>query len=627
MTVEERLERAAALQFSSPTQALELASSALHQLQNRKNSTTKAKQATLRCLAILARCYVELHDYEGAIAVGKQAIATGQEIPYRAEWACCMGLVGYAEARLGNYVEGVRYFLRQQNLAIEQRDCKNESDAYKGRGLIYSFIGDHQNALQMDMLSLEIAQEDNDLFRQAIQLNNICYEYRYLNEPDKALAYGLRGLEMCRQAGLRDEVKLLLQINLGGASIQLDMLEQAERYLKIALSDARATERTYCEMRTLMEYGRLYLVKKEYQLAIDHCECALATAKSQNEILAQYETHEILSRAYRGLGDAEKALSHYDRFYQLRSSVLNQQSHARLAELEIEHEIIQAQREADLSKLLASDLERLVQERTEALQAALDREKELAQRLEEALKNEIDLQQFKSQIIETASHEFRTPLSIISLTMDLIQNRFDALSAADFTCYRDRINAQIFYLKDMMQDVFTVNASSAIEPSYRPYNFEELCEGIKQQLTAELTTISNVHLRYPSSEQIVYTDPELLQRVIFNLTVNAIKFSAPGSPVQIAFSVEQDHFVVHVADHGIGIPQEDLNHIFAAFYRASNVSTQGGLGLGLNIVHKIVTALKGEVAVTTSVLNKGSTFCVKLPLNPCGPISTKATPL
>ena len=98
-----------------------------------------------------------------------------------------------------------------------------------------------------------------------------------------------------------------------------------------------------------------------------------------------------------------------------------------------------------------------------------------------------------------------------------------------------------------------------------------------------------------------------------NLLTNALKFSAPGTPVTIAVSDFDGEILIEVSDEGIGIEEGELASVFESFQRGSNATAVPGTGLGLSILKKAVELMDGSIDVKSSV-NKGSTFRVQIPI-------------
>ena len=609
-------QQAAMLQLSNPTAARRLAEQALALAEAEEDPKTNTLSNTGESLTILSRCSLQLADYTAAINYGLQAVAVSKSLQTAAFLPQVLGQIGHAYTLLGQYVDGLRYFIRQQQASKEQLDRRHEASAHLGRGLVYSFSGDQEKAIAALDTSLQIFQEIGDHLGEATALTNLCNAYEMLRDYETALHYGFQALNQSEAIGVRGIILHLIYSNIGAAYVHLGNYAAAQTYLEQAMSLARTEQDRYVEMLVHLELGRLAKAQANYSTAIEHLQTALSAAATQGQRMFEYEAHEALAQVYQATGDVAKSLKHFQQFYTIRDAVLSSQNKTRLSTLELEQELETMRRETALSKRLAVELERQVQDRTAALRASLDRETNLAQELERALVHEAELQQLKTHIINTASHEFRTPLSIISLSMEMLCDRADRLSPEKRILYRNRVREQILYLTDMLQDIFAINTSNEVAPEYAGYRFHDFCRQLEQTLIRELQQNSGITFVYPNSTTLITTDLTIVKRILFNLIVNAIKFSEADAPIQVVCEQTTTDIIIRVIDQGIGIPQDELTKIFELFYRASNVDTRRGLGLGLSIVQKLAHTLEGSVIAESPGLNQGSTFYLRLPLNP-----------
>ena len=108
-------------------------------------------------------------------------------------------------------------------------------------------------------------------------------------------------------------------------------------------------------------------------------------------------------------------------------------------------------------------------------------------------------------------------------------------------------------------------------------------------------------------------DERLLRQVFVNLLSNALKYSVPEKPVHMELKQEAEQVMVSVSDEGIGIPVDDLKHLFEPFHRAANVGSISGTGLGLSIARRAVELHGGAISVASRV-GEGTTILVTLPL-------------
>lgn len=263
-----------------------------------------------------------------------------------------------------------------------------------------------------------------------------------------------------------------------------------------------------------------------------------------------------------------------------------------------------------------TQVEQQVTERTKALNDSLEREQTLSSQLETSLAKEVELQQMKTSIITNVSHEFRTPLHAINMSVDLLIGFRDQLSAAQSEKYQNNIKDQIFYMTDMIQDILFVNSDYKIILQRNIINFGELCHQLQTDLLDELERTPNIIFDYSENPSKVSIDYPHLKRIAANLLSNALKFSEKGSLIMVMFGLENGRFLLCVRDQGIGIPLDEQDHIFDLFFRGSNIETRRGLGLGLNIVKTIVDAFAGTIAVQSDGSRQGSTFTISLPALP-----------
>ncbi|MFM7439722.1 MAG: PAS domain S-box protein [Snowella sp.] len=235
-----------------------------------------------------------------------------------------------------------------------------------------------------------------------------------------------------------------------------------------------------------------------------------------------------------------------------------------------------------------------------------------------ALEKEKELGDLRSRFVSMASHEFRTPLAIISSSTGIMESYYQRLSEEKKQQHFKRIQSSIKHMTELLDDVLTMSKAEAEKIAFNPQSLDLL--NFCQDLIAELQLSSSEHpiiFTLPenlNSHQplIVEFDPKLLRQILTNLLTNAIKYSPPGSNINLNLKIEELKLIFEIKDKGIGIPVDDLNKLFTTFHRATNTGNIQGTGLGLAIVKKCVDLHQGEIEVH-SILNEGSTFTLRLP--------------
>lgn len=261
------------------------------------------------------------------------------------------------------------------------------------------------------------------------------------------------------------------------------------------------------------------------------------------------------------------------------------------------------------------NLERRVEERTAELKQANELLRGLEVQLRQSLAQEKELSALKSRIITTISHEYRTPLTTILSSAELLQvygNRWDDKKQLK---YFQRIQSAVQHLTALLDDVLFINKVKFDKLDFKPSPLNLV--SFFRELVDELrSTVENgCHLTFTSSGECpqAFLDAKVLRQILTNLLSNAIKYSPNGGTVSLQLTCEEDKVIFSCADEGIGIPKEDQHNLFESFNRASNASTIPGTGLGLSIVKKCVDLHRGQIAVESEV-GVGTRFTVILPL-------------
>ncbi|NEO99457.1 MAG: response regulator [Symploca sp. SIO2E9] len=264
-------------------------------------------------------------------------------------------------------------------------------------------------------------------------------------------------------------------------------------------------------------------------------------------------------------------------------------------------------------------LETRVSERTTELEQANQQLQEMQVRLSQALTQEKELSAFKSRIISRISHEYRTPLTTIALSAEMLSEYRHQWDDSRQIKHFGQIKSMIQRLTALVDDALLINQAESGELEFKlePIELVSFCRELISELQFQIKTphqllfsISNVN---SEASTIGKFDAKLLRQILSNLLSNAIKYSPHGGKVQFRLICEVDQVIFKVQDQGIGIPTQDQDKLFEAFYRGSNIKEIGGTGLGLAITKKCVEFHNGQIEVESSV-NVGTTVSVKLPL-------------
>ncbi len=249
--------------------------------------------------------------------------------------------------------------------------------------------------------------------------------------------------------------------------------------------------------------------------------------------------------------------------------------------------------------------------------------------MRKALAKERELNDLKSRFVSMVSHEFRTPMATILFSAGLLESYGDQWPENKKITHLQRIQTAVQQMTEMLDYVLFIGQSEAGKLDFRPsaMNLEKFCSELGEEI--QVLAGNKHHLSFICHGDFseVCMDEKLLRHIFTNLLSNAIKYSPQGG--EITFELREKlacftknegspatrNAVFKIEDHGIGIPEKDIKHLFESFHRAANVGTISGTGLGLAIVKKSVDLHQGTIEIETEV-GVGTTFIVSLPTNP-----------
>ena len=270
----------------------------------------------------------------------------------------------------------------------------------------------------------------------------------------------------------------------------------------------------------------------------------------------------------------------------------------------------------------ASELEQRVKKRTDdlkdtiaALESANKKLKKAERETRDALSKERELNELKSRFVSMASHEFRTPLSSILSSVSLIDKYIEKEMPDKAEKHIERIRLSVKNLTDILNDFLSLGKleEGKIETLPERIYLRDFIDRLVLQIEGALRPEQKIIVSIKDNPEIS-TDEKLLRNILINLLSNASKYSSDGKTIHIKIEEETNEICFSVIDDGMGIPEDEQQHLFERFFRAKNATNIQGTGLGLNIVSKYVDLLKGKISFH-SKLNQGTVFIFKLPKN------------
>lgn len=250
-----------------------------------------------------------------------------------------------------------------------------------------------------------------------------------------------------------------------------------------------------------------------------------------------------------------------------------------------------------------------------------ERRQAQAERIEaEKLRMELDLQReliaMKEEFISVVSHEFRTPLTVIQSSKEILELYGERLTPERRRQHLRKIGDQVTYMRELLDQVLVIGRIKQGKLDFQPecVNVPQLCQDLLEQARLEGTDSHRWILDISPEIDQAQLDPRLLQHIFTNLLSNAVKYSPNGGEIRFSVARDGDELLFAVSDEGIGIPEADQKRLFETFFRAKNVGDIRGTGLGLAIVRDSVSLHGGRIHFS-SAANKGTRFEVRLPFS------------
>ncbi|MBY0560581.1 ATP-binding protein [Hyphomicrobium sp.] len=226
------------------------------------------------------------------------------------------------------------------------------------------------------------------------------------------------------------------------------------------------------------------------------------------------------------------------------------------------------------------------------------------------------LDRLKSQFFANVSHELRTPLTLILAPVERLKVDVAGLGPSAEQLL-DVIENNALRLLRLVNDILSLirleegRATLSKKPVDMAHFLKHTAASMKHLATLKGV---NLELQEPTGDLLINADPDALEKIVSNVIANAIKFTPPEGRIDISAHREEEMVAVTISDTGIGIPAEQLPHIFDRFYQVDGSATRRhqGLGLGLALVRELITRHGGNVTATSNS-GSGTTFVLRFP--------------
>lgn len=206
--------------------------------------------------------------------------------------------------------------------------------------------------------------------------------------------------------------------------------------------------------------------------------------------------------------------------------------------------------------------------------------------LEEALAKEKELGELKSRFVAMALHQFRTPLTTIQASVDLLHHYGDRMDDNKKERYLQEIAREVTNITDLLDGILTIGRAEAGHLDFRPVNLDLnlLCADLIEKAKPAANPEHVLVFDWQGGRGDGGLDEQLIRHIISNMLSNAVKYSPDDGLVRLEVIREEDEVRIEVKDVGIGIPEQGRERIFEVFHRFPNVGAISGAGLGMAIL-------------------------------------------
>jgi signal transduction histidine kinase/DNA-binding response OmpR family regulator/Tfp pilus assembly protein PilF len=549
--------------------------------------------------------------------------------------------IGITYINLSQYTVALEYLLESLRIAEMELGEKETIRPLMNIGLVHDYVKEFDKAIEYYEKSIALAQKHDNLVVLRSGSNNLATLYKEIGDLDKALEFHRKALEAGLASGNKHGVGVTYN-NLGVIYKNLDMYDSAKFYYSHSLDIKKELNDQFGLISLYINIGILHQQEKLYDSAFHYYTMAREMSEKVNSPEKMINVYKNFSSLYETIGDFENSLGYFKMFVELRDSIFAQEKSRLISELQVKFEA--EKKEAEIALLHANyELQNATLKRQKTsknliaigsaftillILTAFQRYHHYQSiKLLEAEKIR-DLDRIKTNFFTNISHEFRTPLTLISGSLDkLIKNiNLDNYPFAqqEFTTMKMN-NKRILQLINQLLDLSKLDAgkeklraSKGDIIGFVKRLFVSFASYADQK---DITLAFNgAQVSAPSGHMGIYAyfDQEKVEKIFYNLISNAVKFTPPGGKISIDIFLSQDKYEfleIRISNTGEGIPADKLAYIFDRFYQVEDNLTRKfeGSGIGLSLVKELVELHRGEITVESRE-NETTTFIVKLPL-------------
>lgn len=534
-------------------------------------------------------------------------------------------LIGKFYTDNGIHDLALKYFFGALDESIRISDKHRTQEIYNSIGGSYYDRMHYLEAKKYWVKSSEINRSISNDAGLASNLNNLG-EIEYLaGNYEKAMRMYKSSSELKKAVGDSLGFGVVL-LNLANSCFFVDKLDTGFIYIERTQRIADYLKSETLKQYVYQTYGNFYQKIGDLSLSSIwyHKALAIDNVKPSTQATIKKSVYAGLQENHRQLGNLDSSLFYQSKLNELAIDIIEREKRVLQVSAEVKSSMLKKDNE------ISSLKERSIFRRNVYYAVIgilvviilfgfiINRQRnKVIQQKNITINKEKELLALKSRFIATASHQFRTPLAVIQSSLGLIalqRDKMDKELQVNFDKSHNRIKDHIELMTTLMDEVLVSEtiASENVEFEKTPIDISELCKDVVKTYNEIQTDGRRIELIQNGDASLIPLNELIIKQAISNLVSNAFKYSEDCAPPRLILEYNKKMVTISVKDYGIGIPQEDLEHLFEPFFRASNVGDHLGTGLGLAITKEYISLMGGTFSVR-SELNEGSEFIVSLP--------------
>lgn len=539
--------------------------------------------------------------------------------------------IGLHQLGKGEFEKALENFLRALDLSKQIGNRQGEATTLMNVGLVYQYRGEFAQSMNYYDQALELQEAEKDSLGIVRLMVNSGLVQLNLGNLEDALQRFQNGLAVIDELG-SDLGRGILISNSGMIYYQQENYREAQKYFLRSYEMLQAQNEQFNIIPTVINLGSTYVELDDFEKGVQYYQEALDLSKSTGTSQYLPVIYQALYEAYERQKDYENSLA-YHKLYFAYSDSLNQELNSKnVAEMQTRFETKEkeaqlteqkliiarqknAQKNLGIAAILALLLLTAIFQYLRNRQKLQQREAQLALALEKTAADKLrELDQLKSSFFANISHEFRTPLTLIKSPLQGLITGDLKGEAPKYFRIMNRNADRLLELVNQLLDLSKLE-SGKMSLNLAEGDLHQFLRAIAysfESMTAQKQI--DYQIAIPQDPLLLPFDADKLEKIVTNLLSNAFKFTPEEGRVKITVEQENEDLLIAVEDNGMGIPSDQLPHIFKRFYQSDHTSDlQASSGIGLALTNELVQLHGGKMEVESEE-NRRTVFKVRLPL-------------